>query len=303
MTGIRAAHRGFAATGSGRTIRLRDGRSLGYAEYGDPKGHPIFHFHGWPSSRLDARVFAGVAARLGVHLVGVDRPGMGLSDFQPGRRILDWPDDVEELADALGIARFGVQGMSGGGPYASVCAHRIPDRLTACGIIAGMGPIVLGTKGMMPISRYTYSVARWFPWLLRPALWASLGRFNRDAERMEVALEKVLQAIPESDKRLMRDPQIRRALVAASYESFRQGSEGPARDGMLNGHAWGFLLEEITLKKVYLWHGEDDANVPVAMGRGVARAIPHCQARFYPHAGHFLLTEDHQGEIMTGMVS
>jgi hypothetical protein len=166
-----------------------------------------------------------------------------------------------------------------------------------------MGPIALGTEGMMPTSRYTYSVARWFPWLLRPALWASLGRFNRDAEKMEMGLEKVLQAIPVSDKRLMRDPQIRQALVAASYESFRQGSKGPAHDGMLNGHAWGFPLESITLEKVYLWHGEEDANVPVAMGRGVAKAIRHCQARFYPNDGHFLLTKDHQDAIMTAMVS
>lgn len=150
---------GDAPTTTGKTIKLRDGRSLGYARYGNPEGRPIFHFHGWPSSRLDAQVFAGVAAKFGVHLIGVDRPGMGLSDFQPGRHILDWPDEVVELADALGIARFGVQGMSGGGPYASVCAHKIPDRLTACGIIAGMGPVVLGTKGMMPINRLTFFAA------------------------------------------------------------------------------------------------------------------------------------------------
>ena len=32
------------------TIQLKDGRTLGYAEYGDPKGKPIFFFHGWPGS-------------------------------------------------------------------------------------------------------------------------------------------------------------------------------------------------------------------------------------------------------------
>jgi pimeloyl-ACP methyl ester carboxylesterase len=228
---------------------------------------------------------------------------MGLSDFQPGRRILDWPDDVIQLADALGIARFAVQGMSGGGPYASVCAHKIPDRLTACGIISGMGPVVLGTKGMIPISRLIFFAARWFPWLLRPALWASVGRFNRDADKMEVSLEKVMQAIPESDKKLKRDPQIKKTLLAASYESFRQGSKGPAHDGKLYGHPWGFPLEGITLDRVYLWHGEHDVNVPIAMGHGVAKSIPHCQARFYPHDAHLLLNKDHLDEIITAMVS
>lgn len=101
-----------------------------------------------------------------------------------------------------------------------------------------------------------------------------MGRFDRDAEKMEVALEKVMQAIPESDQKLMRDPQIKQTLVAAFYESFRQGSKGPAHDGKFYGHPWGFPLEEMTLDKVYLWHGEHDVNVPVAMGHGVAKAIP-----------------------------
>ena len=292
-----------SSTTTSKTITLHDGRSLGYTEYGDPAGKPIFHFHGWPSSRLDAQLFAEVAAKFGVRLIGVDRPGMGLSDFQPGRQILDWPDDVVALADGLGIGRFGVQGMSGGGPYTSVCAYKLPSRVTVCGIIAAIGPIELGTEGMMPTNRATFFAARWFPWLLRPALWVSLGRFNRDAEKMGVALEKVMQAIPESDKKLMRDPKIKRILVAASYESFRQGSKGPAYDGMLYGHPWGFQLEDISLDKVYLWHGEHDVNVPVAMGRGVASAIPNCQARFYPDDGHFLMTPDHQEEIMAAMTS
>ena len=37
----------------GKQIRLADGRQLGYTEYGDPQGKPIFHSHGWVSSRLE----------------------------------------------------------------------------------------------------------------------------------------------------------------------------------------------------------------------------------------------------------
>ncbi|MFW9998765.1 MAG: hypothetical protein ACFE9Q_15145 [Candidatus Hodarchaeota archaeon] len=33
-------------------LKLRDGRKLGYAELGDLKSLPIFHFHGHPGSRL-----------------------------------------------------------------------------------------------------------------------------------------------------------------------------------------------------------------------------------------------------------
>ena len=34
-------------------IKLKDGRSLGYTEYGAPDGKPVFYFHGFPGSRLD----------------------------------------------------------------------------------------------------------------------------------------------------------------------------------------------------------------------------------------------------------
>ncbi|GAH37048.1 unnamed protein product, partial [marine sediment metagenome] len=83
----------------GKRIRLRDGRALGYAEFGDPGGRPVFYFHGFPGSRLEAQLGDGEASRSGVRLIAVDRPGFGLSDFQAGRRIVDWPDDVSALTD------------------------------------------------------------------------------------------------------------------------------------------------------------------------------------------------------------
>jgi pimeloyl-ACP methyl ester carboxylesterase len=48
----------------------------------------------------------------------------GLSDFQPHRRLVDWPDDVSAFADALGLARCAVLGMSAGGPYVLACAQQ-----------------------------------------------------------------------------------------------------------------------------------------------------------------------------------
>ena len=101
-----------------QTITLKNGRTLGYAEYGDPEGKPVFYFHGFPTSRLDWPLcdHEGITSELGIRIIAIDRPGTGLSAFKRHREILDWPDDVVELADALGIERFGVLGISGGGP-------------------------------------------------------------------------------------------------------------------------------------------------------------------------------------------
>jgi pimeloyl-ACP methyl ester carboxylesterase len=297
-----------SSTTMGKTIKLRDGRMLGYAEFGDPEGKPVFHFHGFPGSRLEAEHAGEAVAKAGVRLIGIDRPGMGLSDFQPGRRILDWPDDVDlvgvvELANALEINRFAVVGVSGGGPYAAACAFKIPDRLTACGIIAGVGPYDLGTEGMMKSNRVLFFVSRRLPWLFGLLLWGSMGRYSQDAEKLEKMFSKGLQRLPEPDRKLAKDPEIKRLFIRQSVEAFRQGTKGPTLDGKLSVQPWGFKLEDISLDRVYLWHGELDVNVPIAMGRFMADAIPNCQAKFYPHEAHLSAALNHMDEIMEVLAS
>ena len=155
-------------------IRLQDGRLLGYAEYGDPDGQPLFFFHGTPGSRVEGRLNAEAAAAANVHLIAPDRPGFGLSDFQPGRSIADWADDVAQLADALGFDHFGVLGASGGGPPVIACALELPERLTTAGIVAGVGPAdaAEATEGMSQSNRALFAVGRRAPFVLRPLLGA-----------------------------------------------------------------------------------------------------------------------------------
>lgn len=128
-----------------RQIQLSDGRMLAYHEYGDPDGKPIIYMHGFPGSRLDWSMFDpddSIAKGLNARIIAVDRPGMGLSDFKPGRELLDWPDDILELANALLQLdqKFAILAGSGGGPYGEVCAFKIPERITKTAIVCGMGP-------------------------------------------------------------------------------------------------------------------------------------------------------------------
>ena len=82
-------------------IDLADGRRLAYAEYGDADGKPIFLFHGLPGSRLSWGLLPGEPIPAGLRVIAPDRPGYGRSDSKPGRSLLDWSDDVAQLADAL----------------------------------------------------------------------------------------------------------------------------------------------------------------------------------------------------------
>jgi ketosteroid isomerase-like protein len=98
---------------------------------------------GLPGSRIEGRLGDEAATATGVRLIAIDRPGMGLSDFQLRRALVDWPDDVAQVAWALELDRFSVLGISGGGPYAAACAWKLAARLTGAGIVSHEGEIFL----------------------------------------------------------------------------------------------------------------------------------------------------------------
>ena len=67
----------MATDRTNQQIKLKDGRMLGYAEYGNPDGNPVFYFHGFPGSRLDWP-FSDTddsASQLNTRIIAVDRPG------------------------------------------------------------------------------------------------------------------------------------------------------------------------------------------------------------------------------------
>ena len=287
-----------------KTIRLPDGRLLGYVVCGDPEGQPLFQFHGWPGSRLQAKFLDEEAAKAGIRVIGLDRPGMGLSDFQPGRQILDLPNDVVALADAMRIDRFAVLGISGGSPYVAACAYKIPKRLTGCGIVSGMGPIDLSTEGMEASTRAIFFMARRLPWFLRPIIWLSIGRHSQmDEEKVERSMPKMMQKLPEPERKVLDKHELMKLFIEDSRESFRQGTRGPAYECRLYVQPWGFRLEDIAFDKIYLWQGELDVNVPVSVGRAMAESIPNCEAKFYPDDAHLSTLFNHMKEIMGSLLS
>jgi pimeloyl-ACP methyl ester carboxylesterase len=268
--------------GADRTIELRDGRSLGYSEWGDPAGAPVFYFHGWPGSRVEGRLGDEAARETGVRLIAVDRPGMGLSDFQPRRTLVDWPDDVVELAEARGLDRFAVLGISGGGPYAAVCAWKLSDRLSAAGLVSSLAPLAVPgvVSGMGRRNQLSFQLVGQVG-VLRRALFTVIGISVR--RRPDRVLERGLGTAV--DKPYLERPGVRKILAESLAEAFRGGSRGPAWEMGLYVRPWGFRVEEIRTP-VYLSHGEQDANAPITMGRYLAATIPECRASFHPGEGH-----------------
>jgi pimeloyl-ACP methyl ester carboxylesterase len=272
----------------GKLIHLRDGRALGYAEFGDLTGKPVFFFHGFPGSRLQRAPGDLIATSLGAHIITIDRPGFGLSAFQPGRTLLDWPNDVAALADALEIDQFAAIGLSGGGPYLLACAYKIPRRLTSATVISGLGPLDQPgvNVGMDRSNHIVLGIAKRTPWwLIRLILAPAVSMVQRDP----AAASKYLPAsAPQVDKDVFARPAVQAMNRADLLEACRNGVDGLSWELALFTHPWGFRLEDINMK-MYLWQGEADTTIPLSMGKYMARTLPNCQARFIPGEGHTLM--------------
>jgi pimeloyl-ACP methyl ester carboxylesterase len=273
-----------------QTLTLRDGRKLGFAQFGALSGLPVFYFHGWPGSRLEAGFFDIQS----VQMIGVDRPGYGLSDPHQNRRLADFPRDIEQLADHLGFDRFAVVGMSGGGPYAAACAHYFGERLIRAAIIAGLGP---PEAPGMSASRVGFLLDLG----QSPVRSTVLMNVMRTLIRLP-ATERHFERIKRNMPRASRDhqamtPEFLRMLLASFREGLRASAKGPASDARIYGEPWHFALADIRVP-VSIWHGTHDMQVPVSIGRHYAQNIPNTRARFPEEEGHVSIVTNYLEAII-----
>jgi pimeloyl-ACP methyl ester carboxylesterase len=281
------------------TLRLPDGRRLGYAEYGDPRGRAVFYCHGFPGSRLEARLADDAAKRTGTRLIAFDRPGFGLSDFQPGRAITDWSADLSAAADVLGIGRFALLGVSGGAPYALAGAARLRQRVISVAVVGALAPPDRAAFAAMPsIQRIGLGLARRLPFGARLFFGFMSWAIRRQPARV---LAYIVSAVNATDRAVLARAREREALLVSFRESVRAGGRGCAHELALFVRPWGFAFETIEAD-VQLWHGEQDAIVPVGMGRALARALPRCRTHFLPEEGHYSLPLDHSAAILAALL-
>lgn len=265
-------------------IAVGDDRRLGFAEFGDPRGRPVFWLHGTPGARrqipMEARVYA---EREGIRLIGVDRPGIGSSTPHQYDCVLSFADDLRIIADTLGIDRMLVIGLSGGGPYTLGAAAAMPDRVVAAGVIGGVAPTVgddavsgglMGNVGSRvapllqvagePIGVAASALIR----LIRPVAEPIADLYGRVS--------------PEADRRLLARPEIKAMFLDDILHGSRRQMAAPFSDIVGFSRYWGFRLADITVP-VRWWHGDADHIVPYAHGQHVVSQL--ADAELYPMPG------------------
>jgi pimeloyl-ACP methyl ester carboxylesterase len=279
-------------------VRLRDGRSLGYAERGIAGGPVVVDFHGNPGSRLSFWGEDDVIRASGIRLISVDRPGIGFSDHQAHRSVADWPSDVVQLADVLGLERFAVMGHSVGAAYAAVCAHQLPERITGAGLVSPIIPLdspqaidELGKPGQWLLARNRPSMLR-----VSIRVLFLLARLVPNAARVVFGANST----PE-EKAISSRPDVMRRALASARESTRQGALGLVEDMRVVMRPWGFDPAEIRVP-LLIWQGDRDSSIRESWGDWWADKVPGAQLIRCRGEGH-LLIEDRMREILDALAT
>jgi pimeloyl-ACP methyl ester carboxylesterase len=285
-------------------IRLADGRVLGYLDEGAREGMPILYFHGSPGSRLGAIDLIDRVVERGGRIIAPDRPGMGLSDPTTGRSLASWADDVVELADALGLGRFGLLAESGGGPFALATAWALPKRVERVALLSSPGSFDIpgAMDGMSRADRTIWLLARWQPRLLRWGLERQRRSAEKDPQRFTQGMVGRTSGADREAIEEMGAERLARYVAPPFVEALRQGAEGGVEDMRLLRAPWGFGVQDLRVP-VHLWHGEEDEATPLAMGGWLAAMIPGVEAHLLPGEGHASTIIRYAGEALDALLA
>ncbi|HWB58268.1 MAG TPA: alpha/beta hydrolase [Chthoniobacteraceae bacterium] len=283
-----------------RFFSTKSGLQIAYEEYGALDGEPVIFCHGWPGSRLQAALADDAARELGLRIISPDRPGLARSQFQPQRTLLDWPPLVAELAQSLGIERYRLFGISGGGPYALATAWANREAVKAAVIASGAVPLadLAPGDGLFAVYRLLINLHRKNPALVRLMMRAA-------SPLVTMPLPRGIRARMIS----MQDPIDRNAFNShpvACDICFRNNREawsnarGAAHDGALYAEPWGFSPGEIRVP-VRFWHGKKDSRFSWQLAAQLASGIPCSSTHFIDGEGHNSLPITRMRDILADL--
>jgi pimeloyl-ACP methyl ester carboxylesterase len=283
-TNVRTAQ-SVTADRTSRTVRVADGRRIGYAEYGDPRGASVLALHGTPGSRFMFALTDKAARERRLRIFAPERPGYGLSDFRRKDGLLQAADDLRWFADAVGLRRFAVIGVSGGGPYAVAAAASMAERVALLALISPVGPIAecRSKIRMSKLHRLIFtkigpsrSSGAAFFWSLRHVV-----RYAPD-----LAYRGLMQRVAPSDRSVLLRGEVKANLQTALREGLRPGIAGARQDLRLFCAPWGLRLKELDVPTV-IWQGSDDTIVPAGAAYHLAETLPNCRLDVIQGGGHY----------------
>ena len=258
------------------------GRTVGFAEYGDPEGVPVLWCHGGPGSRLDPSFYSDQAFEAGVRIVGIDRPGYGMSAVDAGRTIGGWVPEALAVADHSDIETFYAVGVSTGGAYALALAASVPARVS--GVVACCAMTDMSFRP----ARATMSAGAsdlWDAPSRTAAMEAAIGHFGVDGSKM-LDVDEGAPALAPADMALLADPKYLEYFMQTMPARFAHGVEGYTDDRLADGPGWSSLDVGSVRCPVTVLHGLDDTIVDVSQAYHTASIVPGAELRLVEGLGH-----------------
>lgn len=269
------------------TIKANDGRSVGFKDYGPDGATPVLWCHGGPGSRMEPSGLAPDAGAAGFRVVGIDRPGYGLSTPLPGRSIADWVPDGIAVADHLGIDRFVAVGVSTGGAYALALAANHPDRVL--GVLACCALTDMQWKEGRELIPGPPTHGIWDAPDRDTALAVATDVFGDDGTKMaSVAADG--PPLPPADLEMFSDPAYIGEMLGGLQHMFAFGPQGYTDDRIADGVGWvSFDVSKVQCPVTVL-HGDSDTIAHPAFAPHTAEIVPNATLVMYEGLGHFSIT-------------
>jgi pimeloyl-ACP methyl ester carboxylesterase len=268
--------------------KTRQGTRLAFHEYGDPAGHPLFFYHG-TGSHVHGMLLDKAGLEHGFKIIAPDRPGVARSDFRPGWTVLEYAQDIADLADNLGIDSFGAIGISGAGPSLMASAFLIPDRLRcvvdlACAMPLYSDPEMAGHLGTM--DRFYAKLGTGLPLAMFQVPFSLLGMVQKVMKSPKSFARMFDSSLCSADKEIFKLPEFQYLFMRDFQELFRHGAEGPAYDAQTVYKEWGFNLSDIDIH-IEVFHGSADLFVPPKFSDYLANTAKDVRINSIEGQGHF----------------
>lgn len=267
-------------------IAVGEDRQIGFAEFGNPQGRAVFWLHGTPGARrqipTEARSFA---SRNNIRLIGIDRPGIGSSTPYQYENVLGFTEDLRTIADTLGINRFAVIGLSGGGPYTLATAAAMPDRVVMAAVLGGVAPLIGEdgiSSGLMELAKIVRPILEVAD---TPIRWVAGSLIKVIAPFGSPALDLYARISPDGDRNLLSRPEFKAMFLDDLLNGSRKQLAAPFADIVVFARDWGFRLEDIKVP-VRWWHGDADHIVPYAHGQHAVARIADAEMYTLPGESH-----------------
>lgn len=242
-----------------RTLSLSDGRRLCYRQYGDPTGKVLLTFHEGLGSSLLPFETDGLAWRLGLRIISIDRPGFGGSDRDTSYSFHSIAEDVESLCDQLRLDQVAIAGLMSGAPSALQTAIRLGARVRRVLLCSGRPPYAGRPDLRNPLLLFRAQLESniWFIETLYGIL-----RSRLSPAMVKRSLMRAVASSPGDQAYLADHPEITTLISAYVAEALANGGTGPADDLRAFRRSANLTLDGLTAP-LSIWHGEEDRLAPL----------------------------------------